>query len=62
MKRRERQELLEQMLKDMIDAVNVLYGPDGLGRVVDQMKRCNRVREDSAEIDALEKMFADMRR
>lgn len=51
-------ELLDQMIKDLLDAVSRLYGPEGLGKVVDQMKRMNRARDDQKEIDALEDMLA----
>lgn len=57
----ERQELLETMLKDLLDAVSHYYGPDGLGKVVEQMNRLNRAREDRAEIDALEAAIDGLR-
>lgn len=50
--------LLEIMLNDLLDSVSHLYGPDGLAKVVEGMKRANRAREDRAEMDALEKMLA----
>ncbi len=52
-----RQELLEKMVKDLFDAVEHFYGTDGLGKVVDQMKFYNRLREDRMELDALEDML-----
>lgn len=55
----DRQVLLEAMVKDLLDAVEHFYGPDGLGNVVDQMKRYNRGRDNRAEIDALEQMLAE---
>lgn len=57
----DRQVLLETMVKDMLDAVVRFYGDEGLGKVVDQMKRANRARENRAAIDALEQMLAEPR-
>ena len=50
--------LLEQTLKDALNAVKHLYGPEGLRKVVDQMERINRGREHRAELDALENTSA----
>lgn len=49
--------LVEQMLKDLLDAVSYFYGQEGLCKVVDHMKRINRARENNAEIDALAATF-----
>lgn len=57
----DKQELLEIMLKDMLASVEHFYGPSGLGKVVTQMKRINKCRDDQKEIDALEKMLTEIR-
>jgi hypothetical protein len=49
-----RQDLLDLMLADALNAVEHFYGPEGLGKVVDQMKRINRGRESRLEMDALD--------
>ncbi len=54
-------ELHEQMLRDLLDAVAHLYGPDGLGKVVSRMKLINRARDHRREIDALEAMMTEWR-
>lgn len=55
------EELLDQMLRDLLDSVEHFYGPDGLGKVVEQMKLMNRAREHSREIDALEEAISRAR-
>jgi hypothetical protein len=57
----ERADLLDMMMRDLLDAVERFYGPEGLGKVVEQMKRCNRAREYRKEIDALESMLSETR-
>ena len=56
-----REELLDLMVKDLLNAVEHLYGPEELGKVVDQMKRYNHGRENRKELDALEDMLATWR-
>ena len=58
----DQKELVELMIEDLLEAVAQIYGPDGLGKVVDQMKRMNRARDNSLEIDALESMLAGIGR
>ena len=56
-----REEILDLLCKDLLASVEHFYGPDGLRKVVEQMKRLNRRRYDRAEIDALESMLTGTR-
>lgn len=43
---------------DLLNAVEAIYGVDGLKAVSDHVRMANKVRDDNAEIDALEAIFA----
>ena len=45
---------------DLLNAVEALYGEEGLRRVVDHAKAENRSRQSNEDMDALEKAFADL--
>jgi hypothetical protein len=48
----------ERIATDLLDGIAFVHGEDALAKVVNHIKTVNRVREDNAEIDALEKLFA----
>jgi hypothetical protein len=54
----EREQVAKTILMDVLNAVEALYGQDGLDAVVTHARRANRVREDNNEMDYLEKAFA----
>lgn len=43
---------------DVLNAVEAIYGEDGLKAVTEHARKANHAREDNAEIDALEKLFS----
>jgi 2-phospho-L-lactate guanylyltransferase (CobY/MobA/RfbA family) len=54
----EREAITKNILMDVLNAVYTLYGQEGLEAVTAHAKAANKVREDNAEMDFLEKAFA----
>ena len=57
----DRERIAKLIAIDLLNAVQAIFGDEGLDKVVRHMKAANRAREDNNEIDALEKTFASLK-
>ena len=56
----EREAIAKTIAMDLLNAVQAIYGDEGLAKVAEHARRANKVREDNAEMDALEKSFSNL--